>query len=307
MIPYHIPVLLKESIDALVVRADGVYVDSTYGGGGHARHIMKHLDAKGHLLAFDQDEDVLSNLIEGDERFTFIPQNFRHLERYLRLYGHRKVDGILADLGVSSHQLDEAARGFSFRFAADLDMRMHQQGAMKASDLLHTMNESALQTLFSEYGEVRNSKTLAAAIVQYRSRNPLKTIEDFMRCIEPHIKGDRNRYLAQVFQSLRIAVNDEMGALQDFLQQCAKMLRPGGRLVVISYHSLEDKLVKQFMKTGSFTGDFQKDFYGNIYRPFQVLTKKSVVPSDEEIRLNPRSRSAKLRVAERVEDPESKG
>ena len=297
MIPYHIPVLAKESIDALNIKPKGVYVDATFGGGGHSKLILDKLDTDSRLIGFDQDEDALANVID-DDRFAFVHHNFRFLKRFLKLHGIRKVDGILADLGVSSHQLDEAERGFSYRFDAKLDMRMNQQSGENAADLLNTLNAEALQNLFSLYGEVRNSKMLASAIVAKRQASSIRTIGDFLAVLDPLIRGQRNRYLAQVFQALRIAVNDEMGALADFFQQAGEVLNPGGRLVVITYHSIEDRLTKRLLKTGNVEGTVEKDFYGNINKPFKVMTKKAIVPTPEEIKRNPRSRSAKLRIGE---------
>lgn len=296
---YHDPVLLTESVEALKIKNEGVYVDATFGGGGHSRLILKKLGAKGHLLGFDQDEDALSNIIEN-ERFTFVHHNFKHLKRFLRLHGYPKVDGILADLGVSSHQLDDAQRGFSFRFDTDLDMRMNRQGDTTAADILNTYSMDDLQNVFSLYGEVRNSKSLAQLIVNERVSKPLKRIGDFLNMIAPMIRGNRNRYLAQVFQALRIEVNDEIGVLKAFLEDALQVLQPGGRLVIISYHSLEDRLVKKFFKSGNFTGEYIKDFYGNIERPFKIITKKAILPTDEEIKTNPRARSAKMRVGEKM-------
>lgn len=298
MIPYHIPVLAKESIDALNIKPKGVYVDATFGGGGHSKLILDSLDTDSRLIGFDQDEDALANVID-DNRFTFVHHNFRFLKRFLRLHGIRKVDGILADLGVSSHQLDEATRGFSYRFNAQLDMRMNQQAGETAADLLNSLTAEDLQTLFSRYGEVRNSKMLANAIVEKRQALTIRTIGDFLAIVEPLIRGHRQRYLAQVFQALRIAVNDEMGALADFFQQAMEVLNPGGRLVVITYHSIEDRLTKRLLKTGNVEGLVEKDFYGNIQRPFKVITKKAILPSPREIKENPRSRSAKLRIGEK--------
>lgn len=299
---YHIPVLLHESVEALKIKPGGSYVDATFGGGGHSRHILNQLDTKGHLFSFDQDEDVLTNLITENEHFTFIHHNFRYLKRFLRLHGTKQVDGILADLGVSSHQLDSAARGFSYRYNADLDMRMNQQGDTTAADLLNAYSTADLVQVFSQYGEVRNAKTLAAAITKDRKAKALKTIGDLLQIIDPLVRGNRLRYLSQVFQALRIEVNDEMGALKEFLQQALEVLRPGGRLVIISYHSIEDRLVKNFLRSGHFDGEVEKDFYGNIHRPFQLITRKAQLPSDEEIKRNPRARSAKMRIAEKKID-----
>ena len=296
---YHDPVLLHESIDALRIKENGIYVDATFGGGGHSNLILKKLGAKGHLYSFDQDEDVLANVSEN-ERFTFIHHNFKYLKRFLKLNSVVEVDGILADLGVSSYQLNQPERGFSFRFKADLDMRMNQQGDITAAEILNNYDAKTLQNVFSLYGEVRNAKTLANAIVDERNKKPIKTISEFLQILGPLIRGNRNRYLAQVFQALRIEVNDEIGALKTFLESAKEVLKPGGVLVVIAYHSLEDRLVKNFIKTGNFEGEVIKDFYGNIERPFKIITKKAILPSEEEIIINPRARSAKMRVAEKI-------
>lgn len=295
---YHIPVLAKESIDAMSIQQDGVYVDATFGGGGHSRLILNELGSNGQLLGFDQDEDALAN-VPDDGRFTFVHHNFRYLKQFLRLHAHRKVDGILADLGVSSHQLDVAERGFSFRYDAELDMRMNQQQEVNAASILNSYSADDLQLLFSQYGEVRNAKTLALRIVEQRSHQSLNTIGQFLGVVEPIIRGHRSRYLAQVFQALRIEVNDEMGALEDFLKQAMEVLKPGGRLVVISYHSIEDRMIKNFLKAGNIKGVADKDFYGNINRPFKIVSKKAILPTDEEIKNNPRARSAKLRIGEK--------
>lgn len=293
---YHDPVLLKESIELLDIQKDGVYVDLTYGGGGHARAILEQLGPEGRLIAFDQDEAASHN-VPHDGRLLFVPQNFRHIKRFLRYYGFRKVHGILADLGVSSHQLDEAERGFSYRFEAPLDMRMNRETDATAADLLNDQSEEALHHIFGAYGEVRNARTLAKRIVEARVQKPFRTVGDLLHVVESGMIGDRFRYLSQVFQALRIEVNDEMGALKEMLAGAREVLQPGGRIAVISYHSLEDRLVKHFFKTGGFTGELEQDFYGHITRPFVLITKKPVVPSPSEIKRNPRSRSAKLRVA----------
>ncbi|MEM9920055.1 MAG: 16S rRNA (cytosine(1402)-N(4))-methyltransferase RsmH [Bacteroidota bacterium] len=297
---YHVPVLLQESIDALVANKDGIYVDATFGGGGHSKVILDTISAKGHLYAFDQDSDVLENLISENEHFTFIQHNFRFLKRFLRLHGVRQVDGILADLGVSSHQLDSPERGFSHRFDTELDMRMNRDGGTTAAQLINTERAERLQQLFSDYGEVRNARSLANAIVEARRLKEIRTVGELIMVMEPLIRGNRQRYLSQVFQALRIEVNEEMQALTDFLEGALEVLRPGGRLVVISYHSLEDRLVKRFLKSGNVDGTVVKDFYGNIDRPFKLITRKSVMASDEEVRQNPRARSARLRVAEKI-------
>ncbi len=292
---YHEPVLAKTSIEALAIQPDGKYVDATFGGGGHSRLILNELGPNGRLYAFDQDDDALRNLID-DERFVFNHHNFRYLPRFLRLHGVKKVDGILADLGVSSHQFDEPERGFSFRFDADLDMRMNRQGERTAADVVNSAKVGELQNIFGSYGEVRNARTLAQWIVQERSVKPIRTIQNLLNVVEPVIRGHRNRYLAQVFQALRIEVNDEVGALKEFLEACLEVLKPGGRLVVISYHSIEDRLVKNILKTGNIEGKVVKDYFGHIERPFDLLYRKVVTPSDDEMAKNSRSRSAKLRV-----------
>lgn len=295
---YHHPVMKAESIDALGILHGGTYVDATFGGGGHTKAILSSLAGTGHLYGFDQDDDAKRNIPE-DENFTFVDSNFRFLSRYLKLHGVRQVDGILADLGVSSHQLDEAERGFSFRFDAELDMRMNQNAELTAKTVITQYREQDLVTMFSAYGEVRNAKTLAKAICEEREFRRIHTIQDFVNAIEPVIRGKRNKYLAQVFQAIRIEVNDEMGALQDFLTDALKVLKPGGRLVILSYHSLEDRPVKNFLKSGNFEGKQIKDFYGNIERPFKLITRKAMEPSKEETQRNPRARSAKMRVAEK--------
>ncbi|MCR9102939.1 MAG: 16S rRNA (cytosine(1402)-N(4))-methyltransferase RsmH [bacterium] len=295
---YHLPVMAQACIDGLVTNPEGVYVDATFGGGGHSRLILDHLGEGGKLVGFDQDEDALANVPE-DDRFIFVQHNFRFLKRFLKLHRIREVDGIMADLGVSSHQLDVPERGFSFRFDAPLDMRMNQQQEETAASLLQRLTVEELQDILSRFGEVRNAKTLAEQLVAEQRVKPIETIGAFLAVVDPLVRGNRARYLAQVFQALRIAVNDEMGALEDFLNQCLEVLKPGGRLVVLSYHSLEDRMVKHFLKTGNVEGVQEKDFYGNINRPFKVLTRKAELPTEEEIERNSRARSAKLRVGER--------
>ena len=298
---YHTSVLLHEAVDALAVKPEGVYVDATFGGGGHSREILSKWGdgEKGTLIGFDQDEDVTPNLID-DPSFIFYNYNFIHLKRMLRFGGVKKVDGILADLGVSSHQFDEAERGFSYRFDAPLDMRMNQAEGKTAAYILNNYDAAQLQTIFSEYGEIRNSRTLAQALAQARIGKAFINISDLMAVVTPLSMGDKMRYFSQVFQALRIEVNDELGALKVFLQQALEVLKPEGRLVLITFHSLEDRIVKNFMKSGNFEGDLQTDFYGHITRPFKVITKKPIEPSDAEIKANPRSRSAKLRIAEKI-------
>ncbi len=298
---YHTSVLLHEAVDALAIKPEGVYVDATFGGGGHSREILSKLgnSEKGILIGFDQDEDVTTNLL-SDPRFIFYNYNFIQLKRMLRFGGVKQVDGILADLGVSSHQFDEAERGFSYRFDAPLDMRMNQGEGKTAAHILNNYDAAQLQTIFSDYGEIRNSRTLAQALTQARIGKAFINISDLMAVLTPLSMGDKMRYFSQVFQALRIEVNDELGALKDFLKQSLDVLKPGGRLAIISFHSLEDRIVKNFMKSGNFDGDLQTDFYGNITRPFKIITKKPIEPSEGEIKANPRSRSAKLRIAEKI-------
>jgi 16S rRNA (cytosine1402-N4)-methyltransferase len=297
---YHITVLLNEAVESLSLRPSGVYVDATFGGGGHSRLIISQLDAESQLFGFDQDGDARRNLPTDEPRFHFVNHNFRDLKRLLRLEGVRAVDGILADLGVSSHQLDDAERGFSYRFDAALDMRMNQSSGRTAADILNKESAEELQRILSEYGEVRNSRTLAQAIVQARSGKRFKNINDLLAIMDPLSMGEKMRYRSQVFQALRMEVNDEIGALKDFLKESLAVLKPGGRLSVITFHSIEDRLVKNFMKSGNFDGTLETDFYGNITRPFKVITKKPIEPTAEETRVNPRSRSAKLRIAEKI-------
>lgn len=295
---YHVPVLLNESIEALNIKPDGVYVDCTFGGGGHSRAILAQLGPQGKLYAFDQDDDAKTNLPD-DTRIVFVPFNFRHLSRMLRFHGDAKVDGILADLGVSSHQFDEADRGFSIRFDAELDMRMDRRQPLTAAKLIKELDEQELVRILSEYGEVTNAKTLARTIVAYRESVPLQTIQQFKEALKSVVKGNPNKYFAQVFQALRIAVNDEFGALKEMLEQTTAVLNPGGRLAVITFHSLEDRIVKVFMKNGSFEEEEADEIYGTRRAsPFRIIAKKPILPSDEEQKRNPRSRSAKLRVCE---------
>jgi 16S rRNA (cytosine1402-N4)-methyltransferase len=293
---YHRPVLLEEAIAALEINPDGIYVDVTYGGGGHSKEILKQLSAKGKLVAFDQDTDAANNVVQ-DERLLFVNQNFKHLKKYLKALGTFPVNGILADLGVSSYQFDTPERGFSFRFDAELDMRMSKDLAHSAKEVLMNYSESELLKIFSEYGEVRNSKTLAARIVEARKTQKFETINDFLQAIDSVVIGIKNKYLAQVFQALRIEVNEEMQVLEAMLQQALELLQPEGKLVVLSYHSLEDRMVKNFMKTGNIKGDIEKDLYGNYDKPFSIITKKPIEASEAEVKENPRARSAKMRVA----------
>jgi 16S rRNA (cytosine1402-N4)-methyltransferase len=296
---YHIPVLLQETIDGLHIKADGIYVDCTFGGGGHSRALLEHLGEKGILVAFDQDEDAKKNLPQ-DNRVIFVPQNFRHLQRFLRVHKITQVDGILADLGVSSHQFDKADRGFSIRFDAALDMRMDQRQTTTAADILKKFTELELHKMLEQYGEVTNAKTLAKIIVQQRALMPIKTIQQFKQAVQSAVKGNPQKYFAQVFQALRIAVNDELGALKELLEQTPALLKPGGIVAIITFHSLEDRLVKNFFKTGSFSEAVLDELYGGKpENQFKILTKKPILPSDSETRRNKRSRSAKLRLAEK--------
>ena len=297
MSEYHNPVMLAECIEGLAIKPDGVYVDVTFGGGGHSREILKHLSAKGRLLAFDQDVDAQAN-IPNDDRLTFIDQNFRFLKNNCRLHAAIPVDGVLADLGVSSHQFDRPERGFSTRFDADLDMRMDQSSSLTANEVVNSYSEEDLHRIFGIYGEIQNAKSLAKTIVTARLNQPIETISGLKEVIKKLMpKGKENKYLAQVFQALRIEVNQELEALQDFLLQAADVLAVGGRLVVMSYHSLEDRLVKNFIAKGKFRGEVEKDFFGNPLKPLEAVSRKAITASEEEIKKNSRARSAKLRVA----------
>jgi 16S rRNA (cytosine1402-N4)-methyltransferase len=297
MTDYHNPVMLQECIEGLNIKPDGIYVDVTFGGGGHSREILKHLGPKGRLLAFDQDADAQKNLPK-DDRLTFIDQNFRYLKNNCRLQGAISADGILADLGVSSHQFDQPERGFSIRFDADLDMRMDQAGSLTAKDVVNNYSEEQLHRIFGIYGEIKNAKSLAGKIVTARLNKPIDTVADLKDAIASLIpRGKENKYLAQVFQALRIEVNQELEALKEFLEQSVDVLKSQGRLVVMSYHSLEDRLVKNFIAKGKFQGEVEKDFFGNQIKPLESLTRKAIVASEEEVKLNNRARSAKLRIA----------
>lgn len=297
---YHVPVLYHETLDALSIVPDGIYVDCTFGGGGHSRGILEKLGPKGKLIAFDQDADAQQN-IQNEPRLLFIPQNFRHLHRFLRLHGIEQVDGVLADLGVSSHQFDEGERGFSIRFEGPMDMRMDRRQTLTAADIIKTYSEQQLHKLFEQYGEVTNAKTLAAHIVQQRVRLPFATIDQFKALISAVVKGNPNKYLAQVFQALRIEVNDEMGALKEMLEQLTKVLKPGGIAAIITFHSLEDRLVKNFFKQGTFEEVVDHPLL-SIEKPkhFQLVNKKPITAGAEELKRNSRSRSAKLRAAARL-------
>ena len=297
---YHVPVLLEESVSGLNIDPDGVYLDLTFGGGGHSREILKRLK-DGCLIGFDQDADALAN-VPDDDRFIFVNHNFRYLRNFLRYCGYDEADGILADLGVSSHEFDEAGRGFSFRFDAELDMRMNQRSRLKATDILNTYSEEDLTRIFRNYGEVDNAKRLVDLIVKARAEKMITRSEEFLQVIAPCVpKQKEKKYLAQVYQALRIEVNGELEALEDMLKEAERALRPGGRLVVITYHSLEDRIVKNFLKSGNFEGKVEKDFYGHVKRNFELVNRKVIMPSEEEIEKNPRARSAKLRIAEKRE------
>ena len=298
---YHLPVLLEETIEALNINPSGIYVDVTFGGGGHSRAILEKLDENGRIYVLDQDLEAVQNVSE-DERMIFIHSNFRHLKRMLRVEGVTQVDGILADIGVSSHQFDKGERGFSFRFQGDLDMRMNQAQKLTAADVVMTYSEDELTDLFQNLGEVRNTKKLVKCICEGRLKMKIKTIEEFIHCIESVIKGNRAKYLAQVFQALRIEVNDELTALEEMLNDAYDILKENGTLAVISFHSLEDRIVKNFFKTGNVEGELEKDDYGNIYRPFTIITKKPIEASQAELKINNRARSAKLRVARKSEE-----
>jgi len=297
---YHIPVLFAEVMEALHIKPNGIYVDCTFGGGGHARGILDKLDGSGRLVAFDQDADAKQN-IPADERVLFVPHNFRHIQRFLKLHKISGVDGVLADLGVSSYQFDEGARGFSTRFSGPLDMRMNRSQPKTAADVLQGYTEPQLHKMFEQYGEVSNAKTLAKHIVQNRVFKPMQTIDALKTVLHPVVKGNPHKYLAQLFQALRIEVNDEMGALKEMLQQLPAVLNKGGRAAIITFHSGEDRIVKNFFKHGEETDEPENPFGTSLKeQPLQVITKKPIVPTAEEAKQNPRSRSAKLRVAERV-------
>lgn len=297
--PYHIPVLLQESLEGMNIQPKGIYVDVTFGGGGHSREILNRLASEGHLFGFDQDADAEQN-IPNNPRFTFVRSNFRYLYNFMRYHQVAgKIDGLLADLGVSSHHFDDQERGFSFRFDGLLDMRMNTRAGKTAADILNTYPEEELANVFYLYGELKVSRKLAATIVKARAEKPIKTIGELLEVVKPFVGKDKEKkFLAQVFQALRIEVNDEMRALKEMLCGTLKVLKPGSRLVVITYHSLEDRLVKNFLKAGNFEGKAEKDFFGNVKSPFRLVNNKVIVPSDEEIERNPRSRSAKLRIAE---------
>ncbi|MBO5381700.1 MAG: 16S rRNA (cytosine(1402)-N(4))-methyltransferase RsmH [Bacteroides sp.] len=296
---YHIPVLLMPSVDGMNIRPDGIYADMTFGGGGHSREILSRLGDGGRLLSFDQDEDAERNIVDNPH-FTFVRSNFRYLKNFLRYHGIEQVDGILADLGVSSHHFDDSERGFSFRGDGPLDMRMNKRAGITAADVVNNYSEERLADIFYLYGELKNSRKIASVLAKARAIQPINTIGEFLEVIKPLFGREREKKeLAKVFQALRIEVNHEMEALKEMLQATTQMLRPGGRLAVITYHSLEDRLVKNMMKTGNVEGKMEKDFFGNVETPFRLVNNKVIVPDEEEIAANPRSRSAKLRIAEK--------
>lgn len=297
---YHVPVLLNESIDGMNLKPGGIYVDVTFGGGGHSKEILRRSDNSIRLFSFDQDEDAEKNIV-NDKRFTFIRSNFRYLYNFLRYHNIDRVDAVLADLGVSSHHFDDSERGFSFRFDGKLDMRMNKRAGTTATDVVNTYDEERLANIFYLYGELKNSRKLASAIVKTRSSKPITTIGDFLDIVKPMFGREREKKeLAKVFQALRIEVNQEMEALKEMLYAATEVLKPGGRLVVITYHSLEDRLVKNMMKTGNLEGKAEQDFFGNVQTPFRLVNNKVIVASEEEVSRNPRSRSAKLRIAEKI-------
>ena len=297
---YHVPVLLRETLDGLAIKPGGIYVDCTFGGGGHSKELLKQLNAEGRLFVFDQDADAAKN-VPADDRVVFVPNNFRHLQRFMRLHKTLQVDGIMADLGVSSHQFDEPERGFSTRFDAALDMRMDRRQELTAFDVINTYSDQQLHTLFEQYGEVTNAKTLARTIVAIRNTASLKTISNFKAALHTVVKGNPNKYFAQVFQALRIEVNNELGALRELLEQIPQLLKPGGRVAIITFHSLEDRLVKNFFRKGTFAEEETHPFENVAsVSELKIITKKPITAEKEELKRNPRSRSAKLRVAEKI-------
>lgn len=297
---YHVPVLLNESIDGLAIKPDGIYVDVTFGGGGHSKEILRRLGKKGHLYSFDQDPDAEKNIV-NDDRFTFVRSNFRYLKNWMRYYGVDHIDGLLADLGVSSHHFDDETRGFSFRFDAPLDMRMNKRAGTTAAEILNSYDEEQLADIFYIYGELKNARKIAAAITKARNEKRIETTDDFLHVTEKLFQREREKKeMAKMFQALRIEVNHEMDALKEMLNGAMETLCEGGRLSVITYHSLEDRIVKNMMKAGNVEGKVKQDFFGRIEAPFRLVNNKVIVPSDEEQQQNPRSRSAKLRVAEKI-------
>ena len=299
---YHVPVLLKESVDGLQINPEGIYVDVTFGGGGHSREILSRLGSKGHLYSFDQDADAEQNIPADEQKFTFVRSNFRYLRNWMRYYGVEGIDGLLADLGVSSHHFDDESRGFSFRFDAPLDMRMNERDGLTAADVCNRYSEEELARLFWLYGELKNGRRLANTIVKGRADHPIATVNDLITLVRPLIGANREKKdMAKVFQALRIEVNHEMEALHEMLDAAINCLKPGGRLVVLTYHSLEDRMVKNFIKAGNAAGKVEQDFYGNRLSPLRPVNNKVIVPDADEQERNPRSRSAKLRIAEKVE------
>lgn len=299
---YHVPVLLKESVDGLQISPEGIYVDVTFGGGGHSREILSRLGSKGHLYSFDQDADAEQNIPADEQKFTFVRSNFRYLRNWMRYYGVEGIDGLLADLGVSSHHFDDESRGFSFRFDAPLDMRMNERDGLTAADVCNRYSEEELARLFWLYGELKNGRRLANAIVRGRADHPIATVNDLITLVRPLIGANREKKdMAKVFQALRIEVNHEMEALHEMLDAAINCLKPGGRLVVLTYHSLEDRMVKNYMRSGNAEGKVEEDFFGNRLSPLRPVNNKVIVPDADEQERNPRSRSAKLRIAEKVE------
>ena len=297
---YHVPVLLKESVDGLDIKSDGIYVDVTFGGGGHSREILSRLSKKGHLYSFDQDADAEQNIVD-DDRFTFVRSNFRYISNWMRYYGVEQIDGLLADLGVSSHHFDDETRGFSFRYDAPLDMRMNKRAGKTAADILNEYSEKALADVFYLYGELKNARRIAAAICAYRQQKRIETTADLTKATEKLIRTEKEKKdLARIYQALRIEVNHEMDALRDMLKSATSLLTKEGRLSVITYHSLEDRIVKNIMKAGNAEGKVEQDFFGRISSPFRTVSNKVITPTEDELQMNPRSRSAKLRIAEKV-------
>ena len=301
MSSYHNPVLLNESVDALIINESGIYIDCTFGGGGHSREILNRLDGNGKLFSFDQDVDAIRNKID-DNRFELVEQNFRFLKNNLRIRGIKQVDGVLGDLGVSSHQFDTPERGFSTRFDGELDMRMNQNAKLSAKTIINEYEEEDLARIFYDFGELQGSYRLAREVIKVRANKSIETIDELKQIFSFIPKMKENKFFAQMFQALRIEVNDEMAALKDMLSQCTDVIKPGGRLVIISYHSLEDRLTKRFMKNGMFEGEPERDVFGNWSAPFKPLQSKVIIPTQEEINENPRARSAKMRIAVRNED-----
>ena len=297
---YHVPVLLKESVDGLDIKSEGIYVDVTFGGGGHSREILSRLGKKGHLYSFDQDADAEQNIV-NDDRFTFVRSNFRYLSNWMRYYGVEQIDGLLADLGVSSHHFDDETRGFSFRYDAPLDMRMNKRAGKTASDILNEYSEEALADVFYLYGDLKNARRIAAAICAYRQQQQIKTTADLTKATERLIRTEKEKKdMARLYQALRIEVNHEMDALRDMLRSATNLLAKEGRLSVITYHSLEDRIVKNVMKVGNVEGKVEQDFFGRISSPFRLVSNKVITPTEDEQQTNPRSRSAKLRIAEKI-------